>query len=160
MTKQERNKIKIDRMAYTKDSLPSLFSYLAILANVFFFVSIYKTNLKSYYTYIIGISVIVNLLFMLASFLCSEGVKAYKKQYGVALIVLGAIELLRILYFPLVGISNIDSTTGLPIMDTNQFIFTTGYLLCAAGFCISGGIISICNSNKLEKYLNSKKVKK
>ena len=55
---KERKAIKLDRMAYTKDKVPSWLALLAILFNVFFFVSIYKTNLSAYYNYIIGLSVL------------------------------------------------------------------------------------------------------
>ncbi len=156
MTKEERRAVKIERMAYTKDKIPSWFALLAILANVLYFVSIYKTNVSAYYSYIIGISVILNLLFMLAAFLCSEGVKAYKKAFGITMIVLGAIEIARIFYFPLKGLTTIETTTNLPIMDTAQFIRCVIYLSIAAGLLIAGGILSIRNSQILENHLKEK----
>lgn len=159
MTKEEKKAIKIERMVYAKDKLPSWLALLAIVMNVFYFVSIYKTNLSAYYTYTIGISVIINLLFMLATFLCSEGVKTYKKGFGIAMIVLGAIELARILYFPLRGITITESTTNLPIMGTPQFIRTVIYLSSAAALLIAGGIICIIHSTILEKSLKNKQGK-
>ena len=104
MTNEEKKKIKVERMAYTKDKIPSYLALLAILANVHFFVSIYRTNLSAYYTFTIGLSVLSNLLFMLAAFLCSEGVKNYKRSFGIVMIVLGAIEIARIFFFPVIGI--------------------------------------------------------
>ena len=159
MTKEERNVVKIERMAYVKDKVPSWFALLAILANVLFFVSIYKTNASYYYSYMIGVSVITNLLFMLATFLCSEGVKAYKKGFGIAMIVLGAIEVARIFVFPLKGITTIESTTNLPVMNAGQFARTVIYLSIAAGLLIAGGILSIRNSTILENHLKEKESK-
>ena len=151
IAKEEKKAIKIERMAYTKDKIPSWFALLAIVANVFFFVSIYKTNLKSYYTYTIGLSVLTNLLFMLAAFLCSEGVKAYKKGFGITMIVLGAIEIGRIFFFPIKGINTIEPTTSLPVMGNGQFISCVIFLSVAAAFLIAGGVISIRNSMILKK---------
>ena len=159
MTKEEKKVVKIERMAYTKDKLPSTFALLAILANVFYFVCIYRTNLSFYYSYMVGLSVITNLLFMLATFLCSEGVKAYKKAFGITMIVLGAIEMGRIFYYPFKGLTTIESTTNLPVMDAAQFARTVIYLSVAAGLLIAGGILSIRNSKILEKSLKEKEVK-
>lgn len=159
MTKEEKKSIQIQRMEYSKDRIPSWFALLAILLNVFYFVSIYKTNVSAYYSFTIGLSVIINLLFMLATFLCSEGVKSYKKSYGVAMIVVGAIEIARIFYFPLKGITSVDEATGLQVMDQGQFVRVVIYLSLAAALLIAGGIMSIRNSIVLEKYLNEKNSK-
>ena len=159
MTKEEKRAIKIERMAYTKDKIPSWLALLAIIANVLFFVSIYRTNLSAYYNYTIGVSVLTNLLFMLATFLCSEGVKTYKKSFGIAMIVLGAIEIGRIFFFPYKGITTIESTTNEPVMTANQFAFTVICLSLAAVLLVVGGIISIRDSRVLENSLKSKEVK-
>lgn len=159
MTKEEKRAIKIERMAYTKDKIPSWFALLAIVANVLFFVSIYRTNLSAYYNYTIGVSVLTNLLFMLATFLCSEGVKTYKKSFGIAMIVLGVIEVGRIFFFPYKGFTTIESTTNEPIMAANQFAFTVICLSVAAVLLVTGGIISIRDSRILENSLKSKEVK-
>ena len=159
MTKEEKRAIKIERMAYTKDKIPSWLAILAIIANVLFFVSIYRTNLSAYYNYTIGVSVLTNLLFMLATFLCSEGVKTYKKSFGIAMIVLGAIEIGRIFFFPYKGITTIESTTNEPVMTANQFAFTVICLSLAAVLLVVGGIISIRDSRVLENSLKSKEVK-
>lgn len=159
MTKEEKKAIKIERMGYTKDKIPSWFALLAIVSNVLFFVSIYKTNLSAYYNYTIGLSVLANLLFMLAAFLCSEGVKAYKKGYGITMIVLGVIEFARIFIFPIKGLNTIEVTTNAPVMSYAQFTRTVTYLCVAACFLIVGGIISVRNSLVLEKSKKEKQVK-
>ena len=80
----------LDRMRYTKNTSSSRLALLAILFDVLFFVSIYKSDVGSYYyTILIGASIIYNLVFLLAAFLASEGVKIYKTSFSWLLIVLG-----------------------------------------------------------------------
>ena len=70
MTREERQ-IKIDRMRYTKDSLSSGLVLLAIVFDVLYFVSIYQTDVGNYYyNWLIGASVIYNLLFLLTVIHC------------------------------------------------------------------------------------------
>ena len=84
---------ELDRMRYTKNTASSRFALLAIVFDVLFFISIYKSDVgKYYYTATIGASIIYNLVFMLAAFLCSEGVKRYQTVYSWVMIVLGVIR--------------------------------------------------------------------
>jgi hypothetical protein len=78
--------IKKDRLRYTKNTKSSTFALIAILSNVFYFVSLYSSDVGNfYYNKTIGASVICNLLFLLFTFLCSEGVKNYKMSYSIIL---------------------------------------------------------------------------
>lgn len=93
MTDQDKS-IKVDRMRYTKNKFSSNLALLAIIFDVFYFVSIYKSDVSNYYyTLVIGASIIYNLAFMLAAFLASEGVKSYGEKYCYLLIVLGVLQL-------------------------------------------------------------------
>ena len=88
MTQNEQF-IKRDRMRYSKDSLSSGLVLMSIVFDVLYFVSIYKSDVGSYYyTWMIGASVIYNLLFLLTAFLASQGVKNRKSGYGLTLLVL------------------------------------------------------------------------
>ena len=80
MTNMDENKrISLDRMRYTKNTLSSSLALCAIVFNVLYFVSIYESDVGSwYYSMLIGASIVYNLLFMLMVFLASEGVKNYK----------------------------------------------------------------------------------
>ena len=85
--------VKLDRMRFTKNTSSSRLALLGIAFNVLYFISVYKSDVKNYYyTILIGASIIYNLVFMLSTFLCSEGVKNYKHSYSLALLVLGAIH--------------------------------------------------------------------
>ena len=65
--------IKLDRMRYAKNTFSSRLTYLAILFNVLYFVSIYGSDVGSwYYQILIGASIVYNLVFMLVAFLASD----------------------------------------------------------------------------------------
>ena len=73
----------LDRMRYVKNTASSRLCYLAILLDVLYFVSIYKSDVGSwYYQILIGASIVYNLLFLLMAFLASEVVKSYQKTYS------------------------------------------------------------------------------
>lgn len=154
MTK-DINLIKKDRMRFTKNSISSTFCYLSILFNVFYFVSIYSSDVGSYYYSItIGLSVVYNLLFLLFSFLCSEGVKNYNKVMSIVIMVLGALQLVRIFYIPVKAHSTIISLEGVEtvVMGNNQFAFVVTWLMLSAGFAIAAGIIGLVKTVTLENY--------
>ena len=92
----EERLIRRDRMRFTKNTASSRLALLAILLNVLFFVSIYKVNREEYYVWLTGVSILYNLVFMLAVFLASEGVKKYNVRYSVLMAVLGAGQIIRI----------------------------------------------------------------
>ena len=78
---QEMNdrEIRTDRMRYVKNTVSSRLCILGIVLNVLYFISIYKSDVGSwYYQILVGGSIVYNLLFMLITFLASEGVKNYK----------------------------------------------------------------------------------
>ena len=93
---------RIDRMRYTKNTASSRLALLAIVFDILFFISIYKSDVGTYYyTITIGASIIYNLVFLLAAFLCSEGVKNYRIGYSWARIVLGIVQIARIFILPM-----------------------------------------------------------
>ena len=93
--------IKKDRLRYTKNKLSANLAYLGILFDVLYFVSIYSSDVDTYYYNItIGFSVLYNLVFLLAAFLSSEGVKSYKLNYSWFIMVVGVLQFVRILGIP------------------------------------------------------------
>lgn len=156
--REEEKFTKRDRMRYTKNSLSSVLALLAILFNVFFFVSIYKTDIGSfYYKAIIGISIIYNLLFMLCVFLCSEGVKNYKTSFSYVLIVVGALQIVRMFIIPKAAHSAtvILGETETAVMGGAQFVRVIVYLSLSAAFCFSAGVIGLFKSRSLSDHLKS-----
>ena len=154
MTK-DINTIKKERLFYTKNTLSSTLCYLAILANVLYFVSIYSSDVGNYYyNIIIGASVVYNLLFLLFSFLCSEGVKGYSKMYSVVISVIGLLQIGRIFYIPMTAHNTVISLAGVEtiVMDDSQFIYVVICLALSAAFCVVAGIIGYVKACMLESY--------
>lgn len=150
--------VKRDRMRFTPNGLSSGLALLAIVFNVFYFVSLYKSNYNFYYDFPMGVSVLLNLIFMLAVFLSSEGVKNYKLGYAVTLVVVGVIEIVRIFGLPLsahkaeitIKVDGVDTVRT--VMQDAQFTRVVIYLVCAAALLISAGIIGIIRHYQLEEH--------
>ncbi len=142
--------VALDRMRFAKNKASSRLAYLAIVANVLFFIAIYKINDKSLYRNLIGISVIYNLLFMLITFLSSEGVKNYKPAFSYVMIVLAVIQAARIFIIPVPAHATPSATTGQPVMDTGKFIRCLLYLLISAGCLTAGAVINLNKSKALQ----------
>lgn len=155
MTDQDRT-VKVDRMRYTKNKLSSSLALLAILFDVFYFVSIYKSDVSNYYyTIMTGASIVYNLVFLLAAFLSSEGVKSYGEKYCYLLIVLGVMQFVRIFVVPLraftatVTIAKVETQ----VMALSQFLRCIIYLGASGICCIVGAVVGIIRSRTLNAYL-------
>ncbi len=156
MSSRNDDLIKKDRLRFTKNVLSSNLTLLAIVFNALYFVSIYKSDVGSYYyTWMIGISVVYNLLFMLAAFLSSEGVKAYKLGYSFVLLGLGAGQIIRILIIPVKAHGTTISMNGEEIaaMGDSQFMWVCICLIASAALCIIAGLISFAKTRTLTSYL-------
>jgi hypothetical protein len=67
MTTLDEKSIARDRMRYIQNTQSANLCYLGILFNVLFFVNIYKSDVGTYYyNVLIGVSIVNNLLFLLA----------------------------------------------------------------------------------------------
>ena len=147
--------VKLDRMRYAKNALSSRLTYLAILFNVLYFVSIYQSDVGSwYYSITIGASIVYNLVFMLMTFLASEGVKNYKMGYSVLLLVAGALQVGRIFYLPLQAYKatvTISKVTY-PVMEIPQLTWVIICLALSAACCLAAGVIGVHRSRTLAAY--------
>lgn len=147
--------IKKDRLRYSKNKLSSNLTLLAIVLNALYFISIYKSDVGSYYySYLMGISVVYNLLFMLIAFLASEGVKSYKMGYSFVLIELGQFQILRIFILPLDAVNTTITLSEVEqsVMGEDQFMRIVIYLLSSGALCIIAGIIAYLKTRTLEMY--------
>ena len=150
--------LKLDRMRYVKNTASSRLCYLAILLNVLYFVSIYKSDVGSwYYQILVGGSIVYNLLFMLITFLASEGVKNYQESYSKVLFVLGALQVCRIFILPMqahaasVKISGAETA----VMGDGQFIRCIVYLTGSAACLIVSGIINMRKAAALKHHIQA-----
>ena len=147
--------IKKDRLRYTKNKRSSTFSLIAIVFNVFYFVSIYGSDVGNfYYSKTIGFSVICNLLFLLFTFLCSEGVKNYKMSYSIILIALGVFQIVRIFGIPMSAHDCIITLNGVDVrvMESDQFTWVCLCLVLSAIACFIAAAIGIHLTTTLRNY--------
>ena len=157
MTAEERT-IQRDRMRFIKNSLSSNLAILGILFNVFYFVSLYKSDVGTYYyNYLIGISIVYNLVFMLAVFLSSEGVKNYKRNYSYLLAVIGVVQIVRIFIIPAQahGTTTIVNGESVVVMQDAQFIRILVYLIVSAACLIGSAVVNFIRCNELEAHLKT-----
>ena len=155
MNAAEQKQIQLDRMRYTKNTLSSRLTLLAIVFDVLYFVSIYSSDVgKWYYSGLIGISIVYNLLFMLLAFLASEGVKNYHIGYSWLLLGLAVGQVVRIFILPMQALNatvKIKSDV-LPVMQTPQFLYVVVMLALSAICCLIAGLAGIKRSRTLEAY--------
>lgn len=157
MTREDQI-IKKDRMRYTKDSLSSSLVLLAIVFDALYFVSIYRSDVGTYYyTWVIGASIIYNLLFMLVAFLASEGVKSRKRGYSPVLIGIGLMQIVRMFYLPAQAHAATVAVKGeeLTVMGDEQYLYVLVCLALSAVFCIAAAVTSYINNKTLAEYLRS-----
>ena len=150
--------LKLDRMRYVKNTASSRLCYLAILLNVLYFVSIYKSDVGSwYYQILVGGSIVYNLLFMLTAFLASEAVKTYQKSFSKVLYVLGALQVCRIFILPMQAHAAPVKIGGAEqiVMQDPQFRFVVACLAVSAASLIAAGLINLKKSTALEAHIGA-----
>ena len=147
-----------DRMRYIKNTASSRLALLAILFNVLFFISIYESDKGSwYYTILVGASILYNLIFLLAAFLASEGVKNYNIRYAYLLFILGVGQLIRIFIYPMKAH---DATVkikdqAVQVMGDGQFIRVIIYLVISTACLLASAAINWKKSKELTAHVAS-----
>ena len=150
---QEELLIKKDRMRFVKNKLPANLALLAIVFDVFYFVSVYQSDVRDYYyTILTGASILYNLVFMLACFLSSEGIKNYKGGYAWLLAALGAGQIVRIFVIPAQAHATELKKVG-QVMGNSQYTFVVGCLILSAVCCLAAAVIGGIRSRTLKQYL-------
>lgn len=150
--------IKLDRMRYTKDTLSANLILVAIVLDALYFVKLYQQDVSDYYyKWWIGASVIYNLVFLLAAFLCSESVKARRTNMTGLLVVLSVMQFVRIGQIParikdavvVVGEESKD------VVSDGAYAFLVA-MLVISGLCLAlAAVSSLLNAYKLDKYMKS-----
>lgn len=158
MTNQEILNTKKDRMRYTNDKFSSNLVLLAIVFDCLYFVSIYQSDVGSwYYTWVIGASIIYNLVFLLAAFLASESVKNRKSGYSIFLMLLGIMQIVRVFYLPAKAHAATVMVSGVEtvVMDDKQYLYVVACLVISAACCIIPAVTSYINNKTLADYLRT-----
>ena len=150
--------VKKDRMLYTKDSLSSTLAILAIVFDCLYFVSIYQSDVGSwYYNWVIGASVIYNLVFLLAAFLASESVKNRKTGYSGVLALIGILQFVRVFYLPAKAHAATAMVNGVEVvvMENGQYLYCVACLVISGICCLIAAVNSYRNNKTLAEYLRS-----
>lgn len=154
----EEKTIRLDRMRYTKNSLAAGLALCAIVFDVLYFANVYESNVGSwYYNILMGASILYNLIFMLATFLSSEGIKNYKVGYGFLMIALGIGQIVRIFIYPVRAHAATVTIQeqAVTVMGGKQFTLCVVYLLISAACLIVGAVIGIARSRALKAHIAS-----
>ena len=150
--------IERDRMRFVKNSACANLCYLALLADVLYFVLLYQQDVSTYYyTIQIGASVVYNLLFMLIVFLASEAVKNYDKKYSIVLLLVGIMQVVRIFVIPTTArnttivINEVESA----VMSGGTYVLTLVFLIVSAAALILSAVLNYSRCTALEAHLKS-----
>lgn len=157
MTHEELT-IKRDRMRFTKDKMSANLVIMAIVFDCLYFVSIYSSDVGSYYyTWVIGASIIYNLLFLLTAFLASEGVKNRKTGYTGLLLGIGAMQIVRIFYLPAKAHAATVVVSGqeLAAMADGQYFYVVACLAISGICCLVAAVTSHTNNKNLAEHMKT-----
>ena len=158
MTEKEERELRLDRMRFTKNKASAGLALLAIVFDVCFFISLYESDVGSYYyNILIGASILYNLVFMLAAFLCSEGVKNYKIGYAYLMTALGLGQVARIFIFPMRAHAAVVTVqeVSTAVMSDAQFVRTVVFLSISAACLLLGAAIAVVRSRALAAHVAS-----
>lgn len=157
MTAEERT-VKRDRMRFIKNSLAANLALLGILFDVLYFVKIYQSDVGSYYyTILIGASIVYNLVFLLAVFLSSEGVKNYKPGYSYLLGVIGIFQIVRIFIIPMRAHSATTLVNGetVAVMGDGAFTYVVILLILSAVCLLASAAVNFVRCRELAQHIKT-----
>lgn len=152
--------IQNDIMRYKKNKLGANLALLGLAFGCVYFIVLYAQvkNGNYYYKWPIAIDVIYNLFFMLFAFLLSEQVKNYDSKLFWLQMVLGAMQIIRIFWLPLAGVTQ-TAYTVLADVEFKQAVLKTGTfmalvisLACSGACIIASGIIGLLRSKKVADF--------
>lgn len=159
--------IHSDILRYKKNKLPATLALLGIVFSCLYFCLLYGFRSNFFSNWQIGISVILTLFSLLITFLASEGIKGYNKKFVIVLIVLAAIQIIRIFGIPLSalrydianGNTVADETStlytryfGVDLAPWTCFVFLTLWLCASAACLIASAVIGYINCVRLESF--------
>ncbi|MCR5674458.1 MAG: hypothetical protein K6G16_01990 [Lachnospiraceae bacterium] len=148
----EEQAIRRDRLRFTKNKSAANCAILAIVFDVLYFISIYKSDAGSwYYSLLIGMSVVYNLIFMLVAFLVSEGSKNYLVQYSYVIAVVGILQFVRIGILPArAHAAVLETAEGMvPVMGDAQFARVAFYLAASGICCLASAFLGVTKCRQL-----------
>lgn len=149
--------IQDDILRYKKNKFAARFALLALVFNCLYFSVLYAISaVKAMFDVWMGISVIVNLLVLLMGFYASEGVKAYKKKFSFVLLGLAVLQLVRIIYFPAMGMAKEwlvgNYFFGITMTNASNGVVMIVFLVASAACFIASAVYGYIVAQKLENF--------
>lgn len=156
--------IQKDIMRYKKNKLAGNLALLSIVFMCLYFMVMYAqvagdieakfTNKENVYTVLNGVSVVLNLVLLLAIFLSSEELKGYNKKFSFVVWVIAAIQIVRIFGYPVSTFSKKirSGMREVALLDGGTFALLIIFLIASAACLIAAGVIGYIRSAQLEKF--------
>lgn len=154
-----------DIMRYKTNKLPASLALLGIVFSCLYFCLLYGFKTSFFSQWKIGISVMLTLILLLVTFLSSEGIKAYKKNYSIVLLVLAALQVVRMFGLPLEALQYDGKLAAGDVHALEElryfgFNLTSGasyailvvWLAASAACLAAAAVIGYINCVKLEKF--------
>ncbi len=139
--------VQKDILRYKSNSLARSFCFIAIICNCLAFLFVYSTMSKV--SYLTGIDIVFNILFMLFTFLTAEKIKVYNKNASFAALGLGLLEITHYFWYILIIYTQEGSIEAwVNYADLILMMVSGGLLIVAA-------IANYFRSSILENYLNT-----
>lgn len=139
--------IQKDILRYKSNGLARSFCFLAIICNCLAFLFVYSTMTKV--SYLTGIDIVYNILFMLFTFLTAEKIKVYSKNATYAALALGVAEITH--YFWYILIIYTQEGTIEAWVNFSDLIL----MMVSGGLLIVAAVANYFRSSILENYLNT-----
>lgn len=157
--------IHSDIMRYKTNKLPASLALLGIVFSCLYFCLLYGFKTSFFSMWKIGISVMLTLILLLVTFLSSEGIKAYKKKFAIVLLVLAAIQIIRMFGLPFEALrydSKLSASDvhalgdlryfGVDLTSATSYVLLVIWLAASAACFVASAVIGYINCVKLEKF--------
>lgn len=156
--------IHTDIMRYKTNKLPASLALLGIVFSCLYFCLLYGYTTSFFSMWKIGISVMLTLVLLLVTFLSSEGIKAYKKKFAIVLLVLAAVQIIRMFGLPLEALKNDNGLAeageralkvryfGADLSSAASYTLLIIWLAASAACLVAAAVIGYINCVRLESF--------
>ena len=150
-----------DIRRYKNNKFASSMALLSIVFNCLYFCLLYSFRDNFFGTWRLGVSVILTLVVLLVSFLSSEGIKNYNKKFAIPLLILAAVQIIRIFGLPLEAlkydVANAANALemryfGIDLSSAASYTIMVIWLAASAACLITSAVVGYINSVKLETF--------
>lgn len=168
MNKQPKSEnlqiVQDDILRYKKNKLGQWLTYGGLAFSCLYVMLLYSFHNSTFYTMLMGGSVLLTLVMLLAAFLASEGVKVYNKKFCIILLVLAVVQIARIFIYPTIAwvkgsfwfTANKEVVSrdyfGILLSPAAAYALLVIYLAISAGFFAAATVCSYLTCVRHEKF--------